>query len=61
MLSCQYTILKMGKDGKLYRPKKQHRILRFFRDDLFGWVSWLLPEKEPEEYNQKPDSPKPES
>lgn len=61
MLSCRLTIWKKDKNGKWYCPKNQHRIWRFFRDDLFGWVSWLLPEKKQAEHNQKPDLPAPES
>lgn len=59
MLNCQYTILKCGKDGKLYLPKHQHRIFRFFWDDLFGWITWPLTFliKEAARDKQKPNSP----
>ena len=45
MLSCRLTIWKKDKNGKWYCPKNQHRIWRFFREDLFGWINWFLPEK----------------
>lgn len=61
MLSCRLTIWKKDKNGKWYCPKNQHRIWRFFRDDLFGWVNWLLPEKEAAIHNPKSDSPESES
>lgn len=61
MLYCRLNILKQDENGNWYKPKNQHRIWRFFRDDLFGWVSWLLPEKKQAEHNPKPDLPEPES
>ena len=45
MLSCRLTIWKKDKNGKWYCPKNQRRIWRFFREDLFGWIDWFLPEK----------------
>lgn len=49
MLFCRLNILKKDRDGNWYKPKNQHRIWRFFRDDIFYrfiWeVEWFLFEK----------------
>ena len=42
MLFCKLNILKQDEDGKWYKPKKQHRIRRFFVEDIFYRFVWMI-------------------
>ena len=42
MLYCKLNILKQDEDGKWYKPKKQHRIRRFFVEDIFYRFVWMI-------------------
>lgn len=49
MLYCRPNILKQDENGNWYKPKNQHRIRRFFVEDIFYrfvWtIEWFLFEK----------------
>lgn len=49
MLYCRLNILKQDENGNWYKPKNQHRIRRFFVEDIFCrfvWtIEWFLFEK----------------
>lgn len=49
MLYCRLNILKRDENGNWYKPKNQHRIRRFFVEDIFYrfvWtIEWFLFEK----------------
>ena len=40
MLFCKMNIVKQDENGNWYIPKKQHRISRFFIDDIFHRIIW---------------------
>ena len=40
MLFCKMNIVKQDKNGNWYIPKNQHRISRFFIDDIFHRIIW---------------------
>ncbi len=40
MLFCKMNIVKQDENGNWYIPKNQHRISRFFIDDIFHRIIW---------------------
>lgn len=42
MLFCKLNILKQDENGNWYKPKKQHRICRFFVEDIFYRFVWMI-------------------